>query len=193
MGTYDTGSKEVLVVTVAQPLAHDPAASRALRMRQRSIGRAWVTAGLLAGVCDLTGACIHAGFLGAPPVRVFHAVASGLIGRDAALAGGAQTAALGILLHFVIAFGAAGTYLGVSRFWRFLMDRPFVAGPLYGIAVYWFMQLVVIPLSAITPRPQPLSNHLIGIGIHIVCVGLTIAWSIARFAPRPDDAPGSAG
>lgn len=155
-------------------------------MRERSIARAWVTAWLFAGMCDLTAACIHASFLGAGPVRVFHAVAAGLVGREAALAGGAQTALLGILMHFVIAFGAAGTYLGVSRFWRFLMDRPFIAGPLYGIAVYWFMQLVVIPLSAIVPRSPQLKNQLIGIGIHIVCVGLPIAWSVARFAPRPD-------
>jgi uncharacterized membrane protein YagU involved in acid resistance len=119
---------------------------------------------------------------GVPPVRVFHAVASGLVGREAALAGGAATAALGVFLHFVIAFGAAGTYLGVSHFWRLLMDRPLVAGPLYGIVVYWFMQLVVIPLSAINPRPQQLSNRLIGIGIHIVCVGMT-TWILRKF-PR---------
>lgn len=158
-------------------------------MKSRAIVRAWIAAGLFAGACDLTAACIHAGFLGAPPVRVFHFVASGLIGRDAALAGGAPTALLGIALHFAIAFGAAGTYLGASRLWRFLVDRPLVAGPLYGIAVYWFMQLVVIPLSAIAPRPQLLSNRLIAIGIHIVCVGLPIAWSISRLAPRPDGAP----
>ncbi len=160
-------------------------------MSPRSIPRAWVTAGLFAGVCDLTAACIHAGFFGATPVRVFHAVASGLIGREAALAGGAPTAVLGVVLHFVIAFGAAGTYLGVSRLWRFLVDHPFVAGPLFGVAVYWFMQLVIIPLSAITPRPQLLSNRLIAIGIHIVCVGLPIAWSIARFAPRRTALPAS--
>jgi hypothetical protein len=162
-------------------------------MRDRSIARAWVTAGLFAGVCDLTAACLHAGYLGASPVRVFHFVASGLIGREAALSGGMPTALLGILLHFVIAFGAAGTYLAASRFWRFLMDQPFIAGPLYGIAVYWFMQLVVIPMSTIVPRPQELSNRLIGIAIHIVCVGLTIAWSVSRFAPRPTGAPERAG
>lgn len=156
--------------------------------RRRSIGRAWIIAGLFAGVCDLAAACIHAGFFGAPPVRVFHAVASGLVGREAAFSGGAATAALGIFLHFVIAFGAAGTYLGVSRFWRFLVDRPFLAGPLYGVAVYWFMQLVVIPLSAIVQRPPKLSNQLVGIGIHIVFVGLPIAWSVSRFAPRPGEA-----
>jgi uncharacterized membrane protein YagU involved in acid resistance len=148
---------------------------------RRSIARAWVAAGLLAGVLDLTAACIQAGFAGLMPVRVFHFVASGLIGREAALAGGAATAVLGVVLHFVIAFGAAGVYLGASRFWRFLVDRPLVAGPLYGIAVYWFMQLVVIPLSAIAPRPQPLSTQLIQLGIHIVCVGLPIAWTISHF------------
>jgi hypothetical protein len=157
-------------------------------MRERSIARAWVTAGLFAGACDLTAACLHAGYFGASPVRVFHAVAGGLLGRETSLAGGWPTALLGVFLHFFIAFGAAGTYLAASRFWRFLMDRPLVAGPLYGIAVYWFMQLVVIPMSAIVPRPQLLSNRLIAIGIHIVCVGLPIAWSIARFAPRPTGA-----
>lgn len=163
-------------------------------MRDRSIARAWVTAGLFAGVMDLTAACLHAAYLGASPIRVFHFVASGLVGREAALSGGTPTALLGILLHFVIAFGAAGTYLAASRFWGFLMDRPFVAGPLYGIAVYWFMQLVVIPASAIVPRGSPdLSNRLTAIAIHIVCVGLPIAWSVARFAPRPTGAPVRAG
>ncbi len=152
---------------------------------ERSIARAWVTAWLLVGVCDLTAACLHAGYFGARPTRVFHAVASGLIGREAAIAGGTKTALLGILLHFFIAFGVAGTYLGVSRFWSFLRERPFLAGPLYGVTVYWFMQLVVIPLSAITPRPQDWSNRWVAIGIHIVCVGLTTAWAVSRFAPEP--------
>jgi hypothetical protein len=151
---------------------------------RRSIARAWVTAGLFAGVCDLTGACLHAGWFGAAPVRVFHAVASGLLGREAAIAGGVPTALLGILLHFVIAFGAAGTYLAVSRVWDFLAEKPFLAGPIYGVLVYWFMQLVVIPLSQIVPRPQAVSNRAVAICIHIVCVGLPIAWSVSRFAPR---------
>jgi hypothetical protein len=159
------------------------------RMRPRSIARAWVTAGLVAGACDLTAACIHAGYFGVTPVRVFHFVAGGLIGREAASAGGAATALLGVALHFTIAFGAAGTYLGASRLWRLLADHPFVAGPLYGVAVYWFMQLVVVPLSAIVQRSPTLTNRLIAIGIHIFCVGLPIAWSVARFAPRSPGAP----
>jgi hypothetical protein len=155
---------------------------------RRSIARAWVTAGLFAGVCDLTGACLHAGWFGAAPMRVFHAVASGLLGREAAISGGVPTALLGILLHFVIAFGAAGTYLAVSRVWSFLAEKPFIAGPIYGVIVYWFMQLVVIPLSQIVPRPQPISNRVVAICIHIVCVGLPIAWSVSRFAPRRERA-----
>src|SRR6266545_1276312 len=102
--SYAPVLQEASLAAIAQLPALDPRAPGARRMSPRSIPRAWVTAGLFAGVCDLTAACIHAGFFGATPVRVFHAVASGLIGREAALAGGAPTAVLGVVLHFVIAF-----------------------------------------------------------------------------------------
>jgi hypothetical protein len=51
---------------------------------------------------------------------------------------------------------------------------------LYGVAVYFFMQLVVIPLSAIGPRPLPLRVVIVGVVIHIFCVGLPIAVTLRR-------------
>ncbi len=145
--------------------------------------RAWVVAGSIVGVADLTAACLHAGAYGAKPTVVFRAVASGLLGREAAFAGGAWVAALGVFLHFVIAFGAAGVYLLASRRLPWLLEWPVPAGIAYGVAVYFFMQKVVLPLSAFTQRPQSAKNMAIAIGIHIVCVGLPIGLAIARLAP----------
>jgi hypothetical protein len=51
------------------------------------------------------------------------------------------------------------------------------------VAVYFFMQLVVIPLSAIGPRPFSLNATIIGLAIHIPCVGLPIALTLRRYAP----------
>lgn len=145
--------------------------------------RAWVVAGSIVGVADLTAACLHAGANGTRPTVVFRAVASGLLGREAAFAGGPWVAALGVLLHFVIAFGAAGVFFLASRRLPFLTEWPVPSGLAYGVAVYFFMQKVVLPLSAFTPRTPSAKNLAIAIGIHLVCVGLPIALAVARLAP----------
>ena len=82
-----------------------------------------------------------------------------------------------------ILFGAltVTTYHFASRRLPSLANRPFVWGPLYGIAVYFVMNLVVIPLSAITSRGfHPAFPVLVnGLVIHTLGVGLPRAW----FAP----------
>jgi hypothetical protein len=115
--------------------------------------------------------------------RIFQSVASGLLGARA-FEGGWRTAALGIGLHLTIAMGAAATYVTTSRFWPALRRRPWLCGPLYGIAVYFFMQLVVVPLSAAAQRGFSLPNTIKGLAIHIVCVGLPIALCTHRWAPK---------
>lgn len=129
--------------------------------------------------------------MGLPPVRLLQGIASGLLGPSA-FSGGMHAALLGFFLEFVIATGAAAVYVLAGRSMRFLTRRPWIAGPLYGIAVYWFMQLVVLPLSRYAHRPSSLRITLIGIAIHMVCVGLPIALTARRFAaPAPWPASGS--
>lgn len=59
-------------------------------------------------------------------------------------------------------------------------------GPIYGIAVYLTMSLVVLPLSALhgTGLPQALPVLLNGVLIHIIGVGTPSAW-FARAATTP--------
>src|SRR5262245_29584883 len=76
--------------------------------------RVIATTALVAGTADLTAACIHASFFGATPVRVFHLVASGLLGPKS-FQGGAVTAILGVFLHFFIMTCWATAFYLVSR------------------------------------------------------------------------------
>jgi uncharacterized membrane protein YagU involved in acid resistance len=96
--------------------------------------------------------------------------------------GGLATALLGLLCHFVVAFGAATVYFLASRPVPILIERAVVFGALYGVAVYFFMNRIVLPLSAVAKQPFSMKFMIIGVVIHIFCVGLPISLSVRRFS-----------
>ena len=146
-------------------------------MRMRLSGWQAVLYGTLAvGTLDALDAIVFFGVRsGARPVRIFQGIASGLIG-PAARQGGWQTAALGVALHYFIAFGIVVTYFLVSRRVQLLTRHPVIWGLLYGLVAYAMMNLVVIPLSKIggptVPALPVLANGLL---IHMFGVGLPAA------------------
>ena len=139
-------------------------------------------AGLIAGTLDLTGACVVAWLIsGVTPVRILQTVASGLLGQ-ASFTGGTKTAMLGLVLHFIIATTWAAVYYLASRRFSFLIDQTIIAGVLYGVLVWLFMNFVVLPMSAVIRRPVPLSARIIGMLIIIFGIGLPIAFIVRRFS-----------
>jgi hypothetical protein len=131
--------------------------------------------GLSAGALDLTQACLQFGM--STPL----AVAAGLLGRQA-LHGGVGTYALGVLLHFFIAFSFTAFYYAASRRLGFLVEHPLVCGLFYGGAVEQVMNLVVLPISALHARgPFELFDLLNGLLVHMVVIGLPISFSVRRF------------
>ncbi|HET6932018.1 MAG TPA: hypothetical protein VFI45_16955 [Candidatus Acidoferrum sp.] len=149
-------------------------------MTSGNAARAIGMAGLACGVLDITAALVVYGSMGLKPLRLLQGIAAGLLGPKS-LQGGVATAVLGLALHFVIAFGAATMYYTASRSMRILVEQAALFGPLYGIAVYFFMNRIVVPLSGATKFPFSVKMMLIGVVIHIFCVGLPIALSIRRF------------
>ena len=140
--------------------------------------------GFACGVLDITAAFVVYGFFGAKPLRLLQGIAAGVLGPRAP-AGGIATAALGLFLHFVIAYGAATVYVVASRWLRFLLQHATVSGALYGVAVYFFMNRVVVPLSAARRNPFSIRMMVIGIVIHIFCVGLPISTASRKYlSPR---------
>jgi hypothetical protein len=110
---------------------------------------------------------------------VLQGVASGLLGPSA-FQGGAATALLGLVLHFVIAFVAAAMYYAVSRVFPMLVRRAVLCGLAYGVVVYLFMNDVVLPLSRVNFRTPPWYIVAVLVAIHMLFVGLPIALAVRR-------------
>jgi len=130
--------------------------------------------GLMAGTLDAVDGVIAFGTQGLNPIQVLQYIASGALGQ-AAFRGGLSTAALGALLHFIIAWVAAGVFVFASRWMAVLRTRAVLFGLLYGAAVYFFMNYLVLPLSAVARRPFHLGLFLNGVIGHALLVGLPIA------------------
>jgi hypothetical protein len=139
---------------------------------QRS--RAILIGTLVVGTIDAIDAVVFFGIRGVAAVRIFQSIASGLLGRDA-YRGGVATALLGVACHYFVAFGIVVVYNLAGRYLPILTRRPLVCGALYGIGAYFFMNLVVIPLSAIGPQRFTLAPFLNGIFIHAIGIGIPTA------------------
>ena len=83
--------------------------------------KAIVAAGAICGIMDITAALVVYGTMGAKPLRLLQGIAGGVLGPET-YRGGLATALLGLMLHFVIAFGAATVFYIASRGIRFLVD-----------------------------------------------------------------------
>ena len=133
-------------------------------------------ASLIAGTLDYTAAITN--FLlngGKDPTRIAWYIASALLGRDAAFAGGWVTATLGICLHYLVA--TIWTVLFFLSFPRIALLRKnaILVGAGYGLFVWAVMNLVVVPLSRIPRSPFNPANAAIQAAILVVCIGLPIS------------------
>jgi hypothetical protein len=151
-----------------------------------------VRAGLIAGSLDIAAAILIYGLRGVRPIRILQSVASGLLGVGA-FQGGIPAAGLGLVLHFLIACVAAWVYYVASLRMQILVSRPLPLGAAYGVAVYIFMNFVVVPLSAAPKRPFALRMALLMLLVHVVCVGIPIAVTLGRAAISQGDGAAEQG
>ena len=160
------------------------AASATVEPGRSRASRAIFWGGLIAGTLDITYAILFSLLRsGTSPVRVLQSVASGLLGADS-FDGGAASAALGLFLHFLIAFTAAAVYWAASRRFDVTLRAAVVCGVIYGVVIYAVMNYVVIPLSAVPPRagPRPLLVLVTGLLVHMFLIGLPIALAARRYS-----------
>jgi len=151
--------------------------------------QAIVSGWLLCGVLDITAACVQAWIqAGRTPAGTLKGVASGLWGR-AAMDAGAGMAAIGLAMHFTVALTWTLVFYVLSRRISFLRTAPLLlVGPLYGIVVFTAMNYGTLPLLSWvrslylgTPPRWPGSMMWWPQGvIHMICVGLPIAWGVRR-------------
>ena len=137
--------------------------------------------GFVAGIFDITQAFIGFGLLGAKPFRILQHIAGGVFGARS-MQMGWKSAALGLVFHFTVAFGAAVVYYLASRVLRVMVEHAVVCGLIYGELVFLFMYFVVLPLTPLGPAHFNLATYVTGPIGHTVLVGLPIALSVRRFA-----------
>ena len=135
--------------------------------------------GLIVGAIDLLYAVVV--YSPHKPILVPQTIASGLLGVKA-YSGGNATAALGAVLHFVIALGAATVYYAASRKLGFLVTQATLYGLLYGALVYVFMHYVVLPLCAAPKGNMSWFLQACEFVEHWFCVGLPIAYSVRHYS-----------
>jgi hypothetical protein len=135
--------------------------------------------GLIVGVLDLIYAIVV--YSPQQPILIPQTIASGILGPTS-YGGGMQTAVLGTVLHFVIAWGAATVYYLASRKLPLLLTRAVLCGLLYGALVYFFMHILVLPLSATPKGDMPLLYKVAEFVEHWFCVGLPISLSVRHYS-----------
>lgn len=162
------------------PLRRNPDALRAIGL-----------GGLIGGILDISDALVFYGMRGVPPQRLLQGISRGLLGPRA-MQGGWATATLGLALHFLIAFTAAGVFYAASRKLQMLRERPIVSGLLYGVVVFLFMNMVVVPLSAIHRSPTAMlafnvvsANAVLAL---MLFIGLPIALAVNRYGSESKSA-----
>lgn len=142
--------------------------------------RTIIWAGLVAGTLDAIGATVV--FMlrgGKDPSGIWKYVASGVFGKEA-FTNGSGMALWGLFFHFSIAVTFAVFFFLMYPIIRRFFRNPVLVGLLYGILVWFVMNLIVLPLSNVTTQPFELSRVLIGMGILMVCIGLPISLIVSR-------------
>jgi uncharacterized membrane protein YagU involved in acid resistance len=137
--------------------------------------RTVLTAGLIAGLLDITAACIKFySNTGKGPAPVLQFVASGIFGKKA-FTGGNEMLAWGLFFHFLIAVGFATLYVLLFRQYSFIRKNSIVSGIVYGVVAWSVMNLLVIPLSHAPAQPFVLKKAVISLLIIVFMIGLPIA------------------
>jgi len=155
------------------------------------VPKAILWAGLIAGSLDLTAACLDVGInYGKNPIWLLQNVAGALLGPSS-YEGGLATAALGLVMHFIVAFTVTTTFYLLSRRFPVLLNWAVLSGLAYGAVVFLVMYRVVIPLT-IELKSLYLTtafNHnwpklrWSQLFAHFGCIGLPIALIVKSKSP----------
>jgi hypothetical protein len=136
-----------------------------------SVFRAILYATLVVGLLDATDGVVFLGLHGQNPIQVLQYIASSLLGARS-YSGGLAAAGLGLVVHFTVSLVVATMYILASRRIAVLRTQWVLLGLLYGAAVWAVMNLVLLPLTAVTNSPITTAVLINGVIGHALFVGL---------------------
>ena len=138
---------------------------------------------LVAGTLDIIAAHIHITIVtGQFPAKMFYVIAGHAIGLKTALAGGPLVFVLGISIHYFISFSFSLFFFLVYPAVYKVLSNKYLIGFLYTLFAWFTMKFIVLPLTALPPKPFVLNiQEVIGFLIFIVVFGMPISIMADRY------------
>jgi hypothetical protein len=139
-----------------------------------------VTATAVAGTLDILAAIILGATAGTGPAAVLRSVAAGPLG-DGAFSGGIGMSLAGLVIHFAIMAVIVTVFVLAAQKMPMLTRQPWLWGPVYGLAVWAMMYLIILPARWPSGFPQTDPIQIAwAIAFHTLLVGLPIALITGR-------------
>jgi hypothetical protein len=152
-----------------------------MQEKNRAILVAILLGGMIAATLDLGAASLISG---RGPVVISRVIAGGLLGREAVSGGGVGTAILGVALQEFMGVLIAAIYVVLCKAVPGLLRRWILSGLVYGVIIYFVMNWVVLPLSALkAPAPHLTVIKLATNLAPMLVFGLIVAFFARRLSP----------
>ncbi|MGO4568626.1 hypothetical protein AB4Z52_27130 [Rhizobium sp. 2YAF20] len=139
----------------------------------QSLTMAVIIGGAVAGILDIGAA---AAINRVDPKRILRIVASGILGHGAMT--GADAPYLGFFLQVAMGIFIAAIYAVASLWIPLLASMWMMGGLAYGIAIFFVMTYVVVPLSAAPRRPPALLSKHSKDMLAMLGFGLIVAYAV---------------
>ena len=146
---------------------------------RNGIAAAILLGGLIAGTLDIGAAAL---INGKGPGFICQVIAAGLIGTKAAFAGGTGTMLLGLVLQWAMSIIIAAIFVFASLRLPLLRRQWLPSGLAYGIGIFFVMEWVVVPLSAIgrAPHftPESFAKNLVAMMVYGLIIAGCARWRV---------------
>lgn len=151
-----------------------------MTLDSRSFPAAILLGGFVAGTIDI-GAASAINLVS--PFLILQAIASGVLGT-ASFRDGWASAALGLLLQWGMSILIATIFVAAARRITALRQYWIAAGVAYGVVIFFIMNYVVVPLSAVGRTPHFTVQHLLENLLAMILFGLIVAFCARDTPPQ---------
>lgn len=131
---------------------------------------------MIAGTIDIGSASV---IYRASPLIIMRAIAGGVLGK-ASIDGGLAISLLGLILQWAMSMVIAGIYVTAAVWLAPLRKYPLASGCAYGVVVFFVMEYIVLPLSALARWPNFTVLLFAQLMLAMLLFGTIIAYTARR-------------
>ncbi len=139
-------------------------------------------AGFIAGTLDILAAFTQFYINNhKSPLIVLKYITSAAIGKEKAYGGGTEMYLLGLLFHYIIAYGLTIFFFWIYPYWNVLSKNRLLTAVMFGVFSWMVTALIIIPLSYIGKFPADPKQATIAVLILIFMIGLPLSLIIGKY------------